>query len=115
MIGDFMGSDVTLIDSGKVTAQAAAAALADLGLLNGRAEGGNAHYYVSDTPDNFDELEHRFLGEYAGGPVEQIAIETTKATPHNSRLTLNRSGGCGTASALPKCSIRHPVLSALLA
>ena len=76
MIGDFMGSDVTLIDSGKVTAQAAAAALADLGLLNGRTEGGNAHYYVSDTPDNFDELEHRFLGEYAGGPVEQIAIET---------------------------------------
>ena len=76
MIGDFMGGDVTLIDSGKVTAQAAAAALADLGLLNGRIEGGNAHYYVSDTPDNFDELEHRFLGEYAGGPVEQIAIET---------------------------------------
>ena len=76
MIGDFMGSDVILIDSGKVTAQAAAAALADLGLLNGRTEGGNAHYYVSDTPDNFDELEHRFLGEYAGGPVEQIAIET---------------------------------------
>jgi hypothetical protein len=27
----------------------------------------------------------------------------------------HRSGGCGTASALPKCSIRHPVLSALLA
>ena len=26
-----------------------------------------------------------------------------------------RSGSCGTASALPKCSIRHPVLSALLA
>ena len=55
---------------------AAAAALADLGLLNGRSEGGNAHYYVSDTPDNFDELEHRFLGEFAGGPVEKIAIET---------------------------------------
>ena len=30
MIGDFMGGDVTLIDSGKVTAQAAAAALAEL-------------------------------------------------------------------------------------
>ena len=27
----------------------------------------------------------------------------------------HRSGSCGTASALPKCSIRHPVLSALLA
>ena len=28
---------------------------------------------------------------------------------------LFRSGSCGTASALPKCSIRYPVLSALLA
>ena len=27
----------------------------------------------------------------------------------------HRSGSCGTASALPKCSIRHSVLSALLA
>ncbi|MFR4258784.1 helix-turn-helix domain-containing protein [Gemmiger formicilis] len=27
----------------------------------------------------------------------------------------HRSGGCGTASALPKCSIIHKVLSALLA
>jgi len=27
----------------------------------------------------------------------------------------HRFGGCGTASALPKCSIIHPVLSALLA
>ena len=26
----------------------------------------------------------------------------------------HRSGSCGTASALPKCSIRHPVLSAAL-
>ena len=31
---------------------------------------------------------------------------TSKATPHNSRLRLkHRSGSCGTASALPKCSI----------
>ena len=65
-----------LVDSGKVTAQATAAALADLGLLNGKTDGGTAHYYVSDTPDNFAELEQMFLGEYAGGPVERIAIET---------------------------------------
>ena len=76
MIGDFMGDAVRLVDSGKVTAQATAAALADLGLLNGKADGGTAHYYVSDTPDNFAELEQMFLGEYAGGPVERIAIET---------------------------------------
>ena len=76
MIGDFMGDAVRLVDSGKVTAQATAAALADLGLLNGKTDGGTAHYYVSDTPDNFAELEQMFLGEYAGGPVERIAIET---------------------------------------
>ena len=53
-----------------------AAALADLGLLNGRDAGGTARYFVSDTPETFAELETLFLGEYAGGPVEQIAIET---------------------------------------
>ena len=76
MIGDFMGDEVHLVDSGKVTAQAAAAALDDLGLLNGKKTGGTARYFVSDTPDNFDELAHTFLGEYAGGTVERIAIET---------------------------------------
>ena len=44
-----------------------------------RARGGgavrSARFYVSDTPDTFAELETLFLGEYAGGPVEQIAIE----------------------------------------
>ncbi|MGN0983212.1 MAG: glutamate racemase [Gemmiger sp.] len=75
MIGAYMGSGVTLIDSGKVTAQATAAALADLGLLNGRSEGGTARFFVSDTPDQFAGLERLFLGEYAGGPVERIAIE----------------------------------------
>ena len=76
MIGDYMGAEVTLIDSGKVTAQAAAAALADLDLLSDRTTGGTARYYVSDTPDNFAEQEMLFLGEYAGGPVERIAIES---------------------------------------
>src|SRR5699024_4664646 len=57
MIGDYVGESVTLIDSGKVTAQAAAAALADLDLLSGRGEGGTARYFVSDTPDNFAEQE----------------------------------------------------------
>lgn len=75
MIGEYMGGAVTLVDSGKVTAQATAAALADLGLLSGRASGGTARYYVSDTPDDFAAQERLFLGEYAGGPVERIAIE----------------------------------------
>ena len=41
-----------------------------------RAEAGSHRYFVSDTPETFAELETLFLGEYAGGPVEQIAIET---------------------------------------
>ena len=76
MIGDFMGEDVALIDPGKVTAIETAAALEDLGLTSGRKTGGRVRYYVSDTPEAFQELETLFLGEYAGGPVEQIAIET---------------------------------------
>ena len=75
LIGEYMGAAVTLIDPGKVTAIETAAALTDLGLESGRAAGGTAHYYVSDTPETFAELETLFLGEYAGGPVEQIAIE----------------------------------------
>lgn len=75
MIGDFMGEDVALIDPGKVTAGAVADALAALELLNGRTQGGTARYYVSDTPDSFAEQETMFLGDYAGGPVERIAIE----------------------------------------
>ena len=70
-----MGDDVPLIDPGKVTAIETAAALEDLELTNGRSTGGTARYFVSDTPETFAELETLFLGEYAGGPVEQIAIE----------------------------------------
>ena len=62
------------------------------------------------------------------GEATELAnnIEVRKALPW-LRITIgqhrtipalrlkHRFGGCGTASALPKCSIRHPVLSALLA
>ena len=69
------GQDI-LCAAVSILMEATAAALADLGLLNGKTDGGTAHYYVSDTPDNFTELEQMFLGEYAGGPVERISIET---------------------------------------
>ena len=58
-----------------MTAVAAAEMLGSRGLLNDAARAGTAHYYVSDTPDDFAALETMFLGEYAGGPVERIAIE----------------------------------------
>lgn len=74
-IGEFMGAEVTLIDPGQVTAIAAAEMLGERALLNAPDRTGAAHFYVSDTPDSFAALETMFLGAYAGGPVEQIAIE----------------------------------------
>lgn len=75
VISEFMGPDVRLIDSGKEVAAALAAQMDALELSSGRAEGGTARYFVSDSPDGFAELETLFLGEYAGGPVQQIAID----------------------------------------
>ena len=74
-ISAFMGAGVTLIDSGRETALATAAALADLELLNGRTEGGSVHFFVSDTPDQFTATERLFLGDDAAGTVQRIAIE----------------------------------------
>ena len=76
MIGDFVGDSVTLIDPGKLTAIAAATALDDLGISSGRSTGGTTRFFVSDTPDGFAKQERLFMGSEAGGPVEQIAIET---------------------------------------
>lgn len=75
MIGDFMGDSVTLIDPGKLTAIAAAKALDDLELSSGKKDGGTVRFFVSDTPEGFDEQERLFMGDCAGGTVEQIAIE----------------------------------------
>ena len=76
MIGDFVGGSVTLIDPGKLTAIATATALDDLGISSGRSTGGTTRFFVSDTPDGFAKPERLFMGSEAGGPVEQIAIET---------------------------------------
>ena len=76
MIGDFVGDNVTLIDPGKLTAIATATALDDLGISSGRSTGGTTRFFVSDTPDGFAKQERLFMGSEAGGPVEQIAIET---------------------------------------
>jgi glutamate racemase len=74
MIGDFMGRDVSLIDPAQVAAEALRDSLAEKGLLAQRAAG-SARYYVSDAPDGFSAVANLFLGEYAGGPVEQISID----------------------------------------
>lgn len=57
VIGDFMGPDVTLIDSG---AEAANLASTQFDLADGPGE---TRYFVSDDPDGFDQLACLFLQE----------------------------------------------------
>ncbi len=74
MIGEFMGQGVTLVDPAKTAAHHLERMLAERG-LRAAQENGQAHFYVSDVPDSFVQTADLFLGEYKGGPVEQIAID----------------------------------------
>ena len=73
MIGDFVGDSVTLIDPGK---EQMTDEFAQRLSYQGRSTGGTTRFFVSDTPDGFAKQERLFMGSEAGGPVEQIAIET---------------------------------------
>lgn len=70
-----MGSDVTLIDSGKETALYTKKILEESSLL--RTPGGEAshRYFVSDTPDDFRKYAEIFLKRNIDRQVEQINIE----------------------------------------
>ena len=74
MIADYMGREVALVDPAKAAAHHLERLLAERGLRAGR-ETGQAHFYVSDVRDGFVQTAELFLGEYRGGPVEQIAID----------------------------------------
>ena len=43
--------------------------------LRGDHPTGQAHFFVSDVPDSFAQTADLFLGEYKGGPIDQIAID----------------------------------------
>lgn len=73
VIGGVMGPDVSLVDVGAEAARACRDLLAARGALADRAEG-SARYYTSDRAVNFQRLASLFLGEEAGGPVEQVDI-----------------------------------------
>ncbi|MDO5602075.1 MAG: glutamate racemase [Oscillospiraceae bacterium] len=70
VIASVMGPKVTLVDSGREGAKAAAKALQQRGLLSGGA-GGAVRYYVSDSTEGFDELAHIFLDDYRRGTAVQ--------------------------------------------
>ncbi len=71
ILQNLLGENVTLIDSGRETAKAAHALLAQHDLL-GQERGGDCRFFVSDTPQGFAEVATMFLGRAVSGEVEKI-------------------------------------------
>ncbi len=74
-ISDYMGDNVLLIDSGKETAIYTKKVLEENSLANNSDKKGNAQFFVSDTPDNFEKIATLFLTKDMQGKVQQINIE----------------------------------------
>lgn len=75
VIFDYMGKNVTLVDSGYETAVYAAKILKEQNLLNDDKETKNPEFFVSDTPDGFESVAGLFLGRDMDHTVTQIDIE----------------------------------------
>jgi len=74
-ISNYLGSGVTLIDSGKETALYAASLLSEQKLLNTSGQAGSCRYYVSDTVEDFRRVAEIFLGKTVGDEVSHINLE----------------------------------------
>ncbi|MDR0914806.1 MAG: glutamate racemase [Oscillospiraceae bacterium] len=74
-IADFLGSSVTLIDSGKETAVYAAKLLKEKDLLSSKQQPGEQMFFVSDTPEGFTTMAGLFLGESMEKYVRQINVD----------------------------------------
>ncbi len=74
-ISDYMGEDVTLVDSGFETANYAAKVLKEHDLLNDDTSVKQPEFFVSDTPDGFKSVAGLFLGRDMEHTVTQIDIE----------------------------------------
>lgn len=61
VIAAAMGSEVSLVDSARTTAQAVATQLADAGLARA-GNGGSISFFVTDVPDRFIKVGARFMG-----------------------------------------------------
>ncbi len=74
-ISDYMGEDVTLVDSGFETANYAAKVLREQNLLNTDTSAKMPSFFVSDTPEGFENVAGLFLGRDMEHTVTQIDIE----------------------------------------
>lgn len=74
VIGEICGPGVTLIDSGAASARALRQQLAANGQLTDRQRG-EARFYVSERPEDFEKLAAVFLEEPLSRGAERIDIE----------------------------------------
>lgn len=65
-ISEYLGEQVTLVDSGQEAALALRDELGRRNLLNPRRSGGATEYFVSDAPERFGQLADILLGAGAG-------------------------------------------------
>ncbi len=75
VISDFMGSDVTLINSGKECSLSLKRLLTERDMLNSKETDGVRHYYASDSAEDFADRASVFLGVGISGLAERVEIE----------------------------------------
>ena len=75
VIRNFMGADVTLIDSGAAVAQQLCRYLQEHDLAAEETQAGACRWYVSDSTESFGVLASRFLGRPVTEPVEQVSLD----------------------------------------
>ena len=80
IIGEILGEEVTLIDSGQATAAACAAQLEQAGLLSMAGRTGRRRFYVSDRPDDFTRVADMFLGCDVHDEIQTVNIEQVDQT-----------------------------------
>jgi len=73
MIKDILGDEVTLIDSGRATAEYAKKWLNGLGLSSSGREG-SVEFYVTDSTSGFEDTASMFLGHDIHGQVKQVSL-----------------------------------------
>ena len=74
VIGEYVGQDVKLIDSGKETARYASKVLAEKSLLNTSEEPGQCDFFVSDRTEGFSRSASVFLHSDIGENVSRVDI-----------------------------------------
>lgn len=74
-ISAYLGSGVTIIDSGKETALFASKVLKRTELTNSKSSDGNISFYVSDSTEGFSKTAQLFLGKNITKNVKRVYIE----------------------------------------